>query len=298
MCLLWSIVNPVHEERLGELLAERLPGVPFTLSHRLNPIIREYRRASSTAIDASLKPLMQGHLDEMADDLRHAGFAGELLVGTSFGGVLSVEDVAAPPDLLGQLGARDGAGGGRACTRLRSRNVIVCDMGGTSFDVSLVRDGYIKFTRETWLGRAVHRAHDRAVGGRHQEHRRRRRQHRLDRSGRAAARRAAERRGPARARLLRRRRHRADRDRRCAGARVHRPRLLPRRAHAPVRRRRARGDRARDRAAARDGRRDSRARRADDRQRAHGRCDPRHHDQRGLRPARARWWWPAAAPAG
>ena len=70
MCLLWSIVNPVHEERVGELLAERLPGVPFTLSHRLNPIIREYRRASSTAIDASLKPLMQGHLDEMADDLQ------------------------------------------------------------------------------------------------------------------------------------------------------------------------------------------------------------------------------------
>ena len=63
----------MHEERVGELLDEELPGVPFTLSHRLNPIIREYRRASSTAIDASLKPLMQRHLGEMADDLRHAG---------------------------------------------------------------------------------------------------------------------------------------------------------------------------------------------------------------------------------
>ena len=70
VCLLWSIVNPVHEERVGELVAEELPGVPYTLSHRLNPIIREYRRASSTAIDASLKPLMQRHLDEMAVDLR------------------------------------------------------------------------------------------------------------------------------------------------------------------------------------------------------------------------------------
>jgi N-methylhydantoinase A len=46
VCLLWSIVNPVHEDRVGELVAQELPGVP--LSHRLNPIIREYRRASST----------------------------------------------------------------------------------------------------------------------------------------------------------------------------------------------------------------------------------------------------------
>jgi N-methylhydantoinase A len=151
VCLLWSIVNPVHEERVGELVAERLPGVPYTLSHRLNPIIREYRRASSTAIDASLKPLMQRHLDEMAIDLRHAGFGGELLVGTSFGGVLTVADVASRPvysvnsaPAMAPVAARVYAP--------EEGNVIVCDMGGTSFDVSLVRDGYIKFTRETWLG--------------------------------------------------------------------------------------------------------------------------------------------------
>ena len=151
VCLLWSIANPHHELRVGAILEEELPGVPYTLSHQLNPIIREYRRASSTAIDASLKPLMQSHLDEMAADLRGAGFDGELLVGTSFGGVLRVEDVAARPvysvnsapamaPVAGKVYAPD------------ERNVIVCDMGGTSFDVSLVRDRYLKFTRETWLG--------------------------------------------------------------------------------------------------------------------------------------------------
>jgi N-methylhydantoinase A len=151
VCLLWSIVNPVHEERVGELLAEELPDIPFTLSHRLNPIIREYRRASSTAIDASLKPLMQGHLDEMAEDLRGAGFAGELLVGTSFGGVLGVRDVAARPIYSVNSAPAMAPVAGRAYAPEES-NVIVCDMGGTSFDVSLVRDGYLKFTRETWLG--------------------------------------------------------------------------------------------------------------------------------------------------
>lgn len=151
VCLLWSIVNPVHEERVGELLAEELPGVSFTLSHRLNPIIREYRRASSTAIDASLKPLMQGHLDEMAEDLRGAGFAGELLVGTSFGGVLGVRDVAARPVYSVNSAPAMAPVAARVYAPEES-NVIVCDMGGTSFDVSLVRDGYLKFTRETWLG--------------------------------------------------------------------------------------------------------------------------------------------------
>src|SRR5688572_24268142 len=74
--LLWSIVNPAHELRVGELIAESLPNVPFTLSHQLNPIVREYRRTSSCVIDASLKPLMQEHLSTLDADLRDAGFTG------------------------------------------------------------------------------------------------------------------------------------------------------------------------------------------------------------------------------
>jgi N-methylhydantoinase A len=151
VCLLWSIVNPVHEEAVAAVIEEELPGVPYTLSHRLNPIIREYRRASSAAIDASLKPLMQRHLRQMSDDLRAAGFGGELLVVTSFGGVLGLDDVATRPIYSVNSGPATApvAGGVYAGD---SPNAIVCDMGGTSFDVSLIRDGYIKFTRETWLG--------------------------------------------------------------------------------------------------------------------------------------------------
>jgi N-methylhydantoinase A len=151
VCLLWSIANPIHEERLATLLEEELPGVPYTISHRLNPIIREYRRASSCAIDASLKPLMQRHLGEMGTDLRAAGFRGQLLVVTSFGGVLSVEDVTARP-IYSVNSAPSMAPVTAAVYAPAAEDVIVCDMGGTSFDVSLVRGGYVKFTRETWLG--------------------------------------------------------------------------------------------------------------------------------------------------
>jgi N-methylhydantoinase A len=149
--LLWSIVNPAHEEAVAGLIEEELPDLPYTLSHRLNPIIREYRRASSAAIDASLKPLMQRHLRQMQDDLGAAGFSGELLVVTSFGGVLGLDDVAARPIYSVNSGPAMAPVAGKVYAG-ESRNAIVCDTGGTSFDVSVIRDGYIKFTRETWLG--------------------------------------------------------------------------------------------------------------------------------------------------
>ena len=154
VCFLWSPLNSSHEEAMGRLLEEELPGVVVTLSHRLNPIIREYRRASSTAIDASLKPLMQKHLQDMAADLHRAGFGGELLVASSFGGVMHLSDVIERPIYLVKSGPSMApvAGHTYAEAEVGRRDIIVCDTGGTSFDVSLVRDGIIKFTRETWLG--------------------------------------------------------------------------------------------------------------------------------------------------
>src|SRR6476661_5889161 len=126
VCLLWSIVNPAHEQRVGELIEQHAPGVPYTLSHALNPIIREYRRASSTAIDASLKPLMQEYLSTMESDLRAAGFDGHLLIATSFGGAWRPDQVVDRP--IYSDGSGRGAhvrarrvrrGGGRRPRRLR-----------------------------------------------------------------------------------------------------------------------------------------------------------------------------------
>jgi N-methylhydantoinase A len=151
VCFLWSILNPINERRTGDILADELPGIPVTLSHELNPILREYRRASSAVIDASMKPLMQKHLMEMEHDLRNGGFAGALLVGTSFGGVLTAHDVASRPIYTVNSAPAMAPVAGRAHAPGED-SLIVCDMGGTSFDVSLVRGGYLKFTRETWIG--------------------------------------------------------------------------------------------------------------------------------------------------
>jgi N-methylhydantoinase A len=156
VCLLWSIVNPAHELGVGELLAEHLPGVPVTLSHQLNPIIREYRRASSAAIDASLKPLMQDYLATMERDLRGAGFDGHLFISTSFGGAWRPEQVIERP--IYAVGSGPSMAPVAAITYGRAElgddagDLIVCDTGGTTFDVGLVVDGQITTTAETWLG--------------------------------------------------------------------------------------------------------------------------------------------------
>jgi N-methylhydantoinase A len=154
VCLLWCTANPAHELALGELIEQELPGVPYSLSHRTNPIVREYRRASGTSIDASLKPLMQRHLPEIAAGLGAEGFAGELLAASSAGGVVPMSELIDSPlwsvrsgPSLAPVAART-----LASAETGSGDVIVCDTGGTSFDVSLVRDGDLVFTSETWLG--------------------------------------------------------------------------------------------------------------------------------------------------
>lgn len=154
VALLWSIANPAHELELAELLEEALPGTPYTLSHRLNPIPREYRRTSGTAIDASLKPLMQSHLPEIEAELRDCGYEGQLFAANSLGGVLPMADLAAKPIYSVRSGPSLApvAGHAYASAELSEEDVIVCDTGGTSFDVSLVRGHEVVTTRETWLG--------------------------------------------------------------------------------------------------------------------------------------------------
>lgn len=155
VCLLWSIVNPSHEERLGELIERHLPGVPYTLSHRLNPVIREFRRASSASIDASLKPLMGPYMRGLEQRLREAGFAGRVLIVTSQAGVIDALDAAETPIRIVNSGPSMAPVAGKWFGRVdeRAHTIIVADTGGTTYDVSLVRNGIIPVTRDTWIGR-------------------------------------------------------------------------------------------------------------------------------------------------
>ena len=154
VCLLWSVINPEHERAVGELIEEVLPDVPYTLSHQLVPIVREFWRASTTAVDASLKPLMQQHLTEMENDLRQAGYSGEILISTSSGGCVQIDELIERPIFTVKSGPAMAPVAGKSYAEIESfgDDVIICDTGGTTFDVGLVRKGELKYTRETWLG--------------------------------------------------------------------------------------------------------------------------------------------------
>ena len=152
--LLWSVANGAHEQRVRELLAEHLPDVPVTLSSELNPTIREFRRASSAAIDASLKPLMGSYLGSLSHRLKDAGFLGRLLVLTSQGGMIDADEIAASPIRAINSGPSLAPIAGKYFGELAKpgADIVVADTGGTTYDVSLVRGGRIPLTRDAWIG--------------------------------------------------------------------------------------------------------------------------------------------------
>jgi N-methylhydantoinase A len=153
VCLLWSIINPSHELRVGELLRELLPGIALTLSHQLNPTLREYRRASSSCIDASLKPVMSAYLNALQRRLKESELSGRAFAVTSQGGISDISAMAERPILSLNSGPSMAPVAGRNyARRAGGRTAIVTDAGGTTYDVSLVHNDAIPWTRETWIG--------------------------------------------------------------------------------------------------------------------------------------------------
>lgn len=152
--LLWSTLYPAHERRVGELIEAHLPGVPYSLSHRVNPTLREFRRASSAAIDASLKPLMGRYLGSLTERLAGAGYSGQVMVLTSAGGMVDAAEVAAAPIRVINSGPSMAPIAGRHYASREGgwRTAIVADTGGTTYDISLVSDGRIPMTRDLWIG--------------------------------------------------------------------------------------------------------------------------------------------------
>ena len=151
VAFLWSIANPAHEKRVGALIEEMAPGLPFSLSHIVSPSVREYRRTSATALDASLKPIVDEAIRTLSGRLKAAGFADVLTLVTSSGGQTSPEDILAKPIYLCFSGPSAAPESGRRFAELEEiegGRIVTVDMGGTSFDVSIVSDWEIPMHRD------------------------------------------------------------------------------------------------------------------------------------------------------
>ena len=139
---LWSFANPAHERKILEKVKQRLPDCYATASVNILPRVGEYTRVSTTAANAYIGPVMDRYLSSVEMALAENGFAGQLYIMQSNGGVAAPAVVRRRP----VAALNSGPAGGPVAALwhaqgLQRKNVIAVDMGGTSFDVSLARNG-------------------------------------------------------------------------------------------------------------------------------------------------------------
>ena len=147
--LLFSFVNPVHEQKVEELINQMYPGhdLYLTFSHELVPLAKEYGRANTVILDCFIGRVMENYLSGLNEKLRSEGFKGRFLVMQTNGGTMDWERV--PPIRTLSSGPAGGVIGSQYLGSLQGQsNIVSTDMGGTSFDVSIIRDGKWSYERE------------------------------------------------------------------------------------------------------------------------------------------------------
>ena len=140
---LFSYVDPSHELAAAELLEELLPEVSVSLSHQVAAEWREYERTASTVMDAYIAPSVSRYMADLSTRLSDRGMAAPLRVMQSNGGVISARSASERPLQTLLSGPVGGAAGGVALAEVLDRPNLICiDLGGTSFDVSLITAGH------------------------------------------------------------------------------------------------------------------------------------------------------------
>ena len=137
--LLHSYKNPIHEQEIAKYLTSALPNLSIVTSSVVAPEWREYERTSTTAISAYIAPIINEYLHELGTRLKEVGLAPELKVMQSNGGVMSAITARSKPVQTLLSGPVGGTIAGVEIGKMLEHNKLICvDMGGTSFDVSLV----------------------------------------------------------------------------------------------------------------------------------------------------------------
>jgi N-methylhydantoinase A len=153
VCLLHSYVNPVHEQRIGAILAEELPGIPVSLSAEVAPEFREYLRASTTVINAAIRPVVERYLERIEGRLADAGVRAKLLVMQSSGGVFSSEAARGRPVFMVESGPAAGViASAHLGETLGRPDILSFDMGGTTAKVGLIQGGQPSVTKDYTVG--------------------------------------------------------------------------------------------------------------------------------------------------
>ena len=153
VCLIHAYVNPDHELRAREILSAALPDdVSITLSHEIAREWREYERGSTAVMNGYIAPIVERYLSSLEKELVDFSVRAPLHVMQSSGGVIRAESAREQPIHTLLSGPVGGTIGGAALSEALDRPNLLCvDMGGTSFDMSLIIDGKPSISNETEL---------------------------------------------------------------------------------------------------------------------------------------------------
>ena len=153
VCFLHAYANPVHERRAGAILAEVFPEAIVSLSAEVAPEFREYLRASTTAINSCIRPVVARYLQRIENRLAQAGIAAELLVMQSSGGVYPFAAARQKPVYMVESGPAAGVIAAAHLGQARGyQHVISFDMGGTTAKAALIQDGAPSVTKDYEVG--------------------------------------------------------------------------------------------------------------------------------------------------
>jgi N-methylhydantoinase A len=153
VCLLFSYVNDTHERRLRELIAEEFPEAFISISSDVLRQVREYERTSTTVVNSYVGPAVKRYLAHLRDGLAKEGLTNEFLVMQSNGGMMTITFASAHAVNAVLSGPSAGAIGGMFWARtLNDPNLVIVDMGGTSFDVTLIDSGRYEMTTDGDVG--------------------------------------------------------------------------------------------------------------------------------------------------
>jgi N-methylhydantoinase A len=153
VCTLHSYANPVHEERIGRLVAELAPELFLTLSHRILREYREYERISTAAMNSYIGPRVSGYLDDLQTVLLKRSFAGRTLIMQSNGGVMIPDIAREAPVMMMESGPVGGVvAAGSIAAEYGIAHAVAFDMGGTTAKAALLRDGTPDIAQGYYVG--------------------------------------------------------------------------------------------------------------------------------------------------
>ena len=159
VCLYNSPKNPIHEQKIGQLLKEMAPELYVSLSTEVMPLLQEYERTSETVINSYVMPLVSTYLGTLRQSLREAGVASPLYIMCSNGGMISSDIAAKRPIEIIESGPAAGVVSASYLAEQRNmRNLITFDMGGTTCKASIIENGEFTLSTEYEVGGGIHRA--------------------------------------------------------------------------------------------------------------------------------------------